>query len=467
MSIKGDKSGLALTPPSGSITQGTPVNHAGANQVPRFEGGSISMGTPRQSRTEGSITRGTPVLYEGAGRGSHEGGAGGLPRVYDPMVGMGRGGAVMYDGQLRMMYDPAALEQIYLQQGVSPNSRLYAANMGLHPAAAAQFPGATSYASSHATLMDDFLTARQMRAQDQQRRAAAQDKEQMSPRTREARDPNKPGFPGQGLGPPPPDQAAPIHPAAAAAMGLPYGPVHTPQGLMYLPHPSQLTPTSGAAERSAQGLSASPHPPRMAEARDHPVPTSQPTGWPPHQGRPPQMQSPAISPGSQHHPEHVQYPSRGNVIQATPNRGSSNKALPSPRRGGDPSPHAYRPDSTSTRPPPDAQQSPFATLVDVAANAQSIVIPKDRMGLSPGMREAMGKEAQQRPHMDKEREQQERLAYEAEMERRRREADQQRMMEEHTRRQFADRIERERRQVRPLIIHYALSRNHVSQSFSK
>ncbi|XP_074640514.1 uncharacterized protein LOC141898487 [Tubulanus polymorphus] len=268
---------MSQTPPAGSITQGTPVGHPGhvagpppPQQSSRYEG-SISMGTPRyemlrqttppqSSRSEGSITRGTPVLDTvTAGRGSPV-------STYEaarmPMYkAVGRGGMI-YDGGVRMpmMYD-RTLEQMYLSRRMSPTSAYYS---GMPPYAASQYPEGSAYSSSRATLIGDFLTAQQMQGSDFQRRAAVQEKDpHLSPR----RDVTK-VYPGM--------MEAVIHPSNIA--GLPYGTLATPQGMIYMPHPGQVPPSS-SADRISHGQSPSPSPREAISPRGADV-SSLSASWP-------------------------------------------------------------------------------------------------------------------------------------------------------------------------------------------
>ncbi|XP_064619549.1 protein PRRC2A-like isoform X2 [Lineus longissimus] len=358
-------------PPPGSITQGTPVSgHPPPSSMPsaptsRFEG-SISMGTPRyegllrqatppQSRAEGSITRGTPV--EGAGRGvpvTYEAGIPRMPGVYDAMS---RG--MPYNGiRMPMVYDSRAIEQMYLARRMSPSSSGYAyQGMQYQP----QYPEGSAYSSSRATLMDDFMTAQQMQAQDIQRRAAAQDKEQhLSPRGPVGREAVPKGYP-------PAMMEALIHPNVSHLAGVPYGALATHQGMLYVPHPGQIpSPMTDRGPRANN--SPAPSPREAASPRGDVSGLSQ--SWP-KSNVPGSTHSPGPSRAPQPPPPQA---SRQNVIQQVYTGkpgGPEGMAI----RG----PH-HMPDSTSGV---NSQQRPFGNeafnaLVDAAANAQSLSVNKDR-----------------------------------------------------------------------------------------
>ncbi|XP_050409847.2 nuclear receptor corepressor 1 isoform X2 [Patella vulgata] len=212
--------------PTGSITHGTPgVQYLSAPTHAVQAPSRRSEGLPRQTtppRVEGSITKGTPLSREGMGRG--------VPgqmdvRMMDPNVGRGH---VMYEGGFRQGV-PSGFSERGQQQPMEMSK-------GQYPYQYSYQEQAVPY-SSKATLVSDFFTAQQMH----RRSPAAPEKEggRLSP----AGGPPQRPFPG-GIDP---------------RMPHPQMPPYSTQGMVYLPHPSQV-----AVSSSDRQPKSSPYPPQCS-----------------------------------------------------------------------------------------------------------------------------------------------------------------------------------------------------------
>ena len=202
-----------------------------------------------------------------------------------------------------------------------------------------------------------------------QQRRAAQEKGQLSPRSREVLARESKGY---------------IDSATLPHSLQGYGPLSsTHQGILYAPPPGQV-PTSTPSERSgARTTSPMPPrdttPPRAAEERSSSVGSP----WPPQHHMHPRPGHPQHSPGGMHgsrpgeHPRHPT-PPPGGVIRRSITQGS---VIMEPR----------------VNEPGHLNNSPFATLVDVAAKQQHVSVPgKDRHPqLSPAPRGEPPKDGRQ------------------------------------------------------------------------
>ena len=179
---------------TGSITQGTPINHPSPNPLARHPG-SISSGIPRIDHANRHPAQSQSV-GEGAGSITH-----GTAGNFDQTAG-GRSSTAAHDTAVSSSHGahPNLMDQAAAMNRAAqyPDSRVPYTQVSIYPPKSSpmyqnvQAP----YHSRGAILMDDFLTAQQM---DQRR--PEQDK-QLSPRSRDAssRDgtQNKPGGePGQ------------------------------------------------------------------------------------------------------------------------------------------------------------------------------------------------------------------------------------------------------------------------------
>ncbi|KAK3589151.1 hypothetical protein CHS0354_017117 [Potamilus streckersoni] len=162
--------GPHLPPPSGSITHGTPVSHPATTSAPSSVSRQAYESThgPRL-QYHGSITQGTPVRdAHGAGRGlqmSTEGMAVRMPymRILEPGQIPPGGHAQMYEQQI--LADQKRLAEQQHQQLRMSQANSVSGPSGHYSQYAYNTAESYSNNSTKQTIINDFVTARQMRIQ--------------------------------------------------------------------------------------------------------------------------------------------------------------------------------------------------------------------------------------------------------------------------------------------------------------
>ncbi|KAL3856873.1 hypothetical protein ACJMK2_011584, partial [Sinanodonta woodiana] len=279
--------GPHLPPPSGSITHGTPVSHPSTTSAPSITRQAYESTHGPRLQYHGSITQGTPVRdTHGAGRGlqmTPEGMAVRMPfttRILEPGQIPPGGHAQMYEQQiLAEQKRLAEHQQLRISQATSSQSGHYS-QYAYNPAES------YSNSSTKQTIINDFVTARQMRSQT----SPTEKDHRNSPRGKEmGATPTQKGYPQQVVDP---RLVHTIHPPFVTSSGMVHGQIQMVQqgdsrmigSSRVSPRPSQQHNTTSPRDEkiSWMGPRASLTPssgihPQLDPVRSYQVPTSRPS----------------------------------------------------------------------------------------------------------------------------------------------------------------------------------------------